>query len=1287
MLNSLPIRLLWHSFNWLTRTAIVVATALLVVIALLMIALRYWFLPNIGLYHDRITTSISSAIGSHVTIGKIEADWQGWHPYLAFTDVRILDQHGQPALVLPTISNSVSWTSLLRGELRLASLEIDKPELLIHRNPQGKIYLGGVELAQQGDNNDISDWLLHQPDMRVKDAYIVWWDEQRGAPPLVLTDVDLHIRNLFNRHRFALHAVPPAELTAPIDIRGDFRGASFDQLQQWHGQLFLKFDYADMHAWHTWVDLPKQFERGRGALRAWLDMDSGKVTQVTADLALRDVTARLMMDLPQMDLRSLNGRARWEAVEGGFEVDTKRLTLHMHNGLALPATDVSLRIATVPQQGLTEGAIQANQLQLAVITELSHFVPLPNDIREKITIYAPRGTVANLTAKWQATPERLHRYQIKGNFQNITLQRVGELPGFSGLTADIDGDEMSGAIKIKSHQLNIDAPDVLREPLTFTALTGHAGWWRQGNELTLKLNDLAATNSDLDGTAHGTFSTVKGAPGVLDLTVSLTRGDVSKAARYTPLIGLDRSVNDWLNDALLSGQTNDLRIRIKGNLKDFPFPNNQAGIFEIAGHAENGTVEISKDWPRIENVSGDLLIQGNRLEFKFLSANMLDAQTRRGSVSLPDMLSADTPLQINIAADGTSNGFLRFIRQSPVRGYIDGFTDDMQASGKAHLDLSATIPLTGSGAAEVDGLIRVQNNDIDVADAAPRLRNTSGEFVFTQNTLHTRNLSADILGGKSKLDVQTGADGVVRVKVDGRVGMEALRKTNDQPLLRHLHGSAKWNADITVVKKSAQLVIKSDLLGIRSSLPQPFAKRADESMPLRIEKKNILDKQDVITAQLGTLLTARLLRREENNTSVVKRGTILFGGGQAQLSGKDGVWLQGNAPVLSMQGWDKLIGDGSAASQSDSMFAFGGAKLQIGKLIGYGQSFDAVRLDAVKRGESVATQISSKTLNGEAIWQPHGFQNSGKLSLHFDSLQWVRLPVKNETAPLKTFNTADSDSVRPQNLPAMEVSVENLRYNNKKIGRFEMVGHPDDTSWRLRRLRITNPDGDLIGDGIWQGTTPQAQTQINLVLDISDVGKILSRSGYPDTVKNGNGRLTANLSWPGSPDEFNYAALDGTLKLDTGKGQFLKVDPGVGKLLSVLSLQALPKRITLDFTDVFSSGFQFDKINGNATISNGVMDTQDFHIDGTAAKVTMTGSVDLNRETQNLHVTVLPTLSDSVSVLGAFAAGPVVGIGTLIANKVLGNPLDKLLSYEYSVSGTWVSPDVVKVSRVTAGQK
>lgn len=1312
MLRYLPIRLLWHSLNWLTRLTIVASAVMAVLTALAILMLRYWLLPNVEQYHDRIAVSLAGAIGNPVTIGKIEGDWQGFRPRLSFTEVHILNEQRQPALVLPRIDGSVSWMSLFAAELRLASLEIDRPELLIRRDAQGKVFIGGVALSKQGGGNDLADWLLRQSRMVARDALIVWVDEQRDAPPLVLQRVNLRIENLFSHHRFALRAVPPDELATPLDVRGDFYGASFDDLSAWRGQLFTQLDYTNVTAWRPWLDLPGEFSQGRGALRGWLDVEAGKVTGITADLGLRDVVTRLGNDVPEMRLLDLRGRAAWKEVAGGMEVSTRHLALRMQNGIELQPTDFYFRTAKAAKGQPAASELRANLLQLESLTSLANFLPLEAGLRAKLDAYAPRGRVSNLNAQWQSTFEKsdshetlnykIPSYKIKGQFENLALRQVGALPGFSGLSADVDGSDASGRLNVNSRHLVVDMPGVMREPLFFAALTGQAGWQRKRGELLINVDNVAVANDDLAGNLYGSYQTKAGTLGVLDLTVSLTRGDVRRAARYTPLIALDKEDNDWLNGAMLAGHTEDFRVRVKGNLSDFPLDGTEDALLEIGGHARDVVVEFDKDWPRIENIAGEFWIRGNKLEVKSPSATILDAHVQNLTVTIADLLSDDLPLEIKGSAAGASKTFLQFIQQSPVRGYIDGFTDGMSASGNGHLDLFAHIPLLGDKPVKVSGTFRVQDNDINLGEGVPLLRNTRGELSFTESGMQASGVSAEILGGAASINVQTAAGGVVHATVKGRSNLDALRKIDPHPLLNYLSGGAAWDADIAVQKKSAQLTINSNLQGLGSTLPQPFAKRANEAMPLRLEKKNVTDGQDVIIAQLGKLLSARLVRREENGAMVIRRGTVNFGGenvsgNQARRSGtrrlqeqllgaeavggtprsRGGIWLSGSLPELSLQGWGDLLG---AAGGMDGGVPIAGADLVIGRVSGFGMHIDDLNIDAGKRGDGLFARLSSSALNGEVEWQPRG---EGKLTARLQNLLWSGDDLA-ATAPVQPVRPVQPASVSPGSLPALQIAIENLQMGGKQVGRLELVGHPDGDDWRLRRLNIVNPDGSLAGDGIWRGGQAGMKTQVDLLLQISDAGKILARSGYPGTVKGGSGKLAANLSWAGNPGEFNYATLDGLLKLDTSKGQFLKMDPGIGKLLGILSLQALPKRITLDFTDVFSDGFQFDNINGNATIRRGVMDTQDFHIDGSSAKVTMKGSVDLNSETQNLRVRILPTLGDSVSLLGAFAAGPVVGIGSLIVNKVLGNPLDKLVSFEYNVSGTWSDPKVIKVGEAPA---
>lgn len=571
MLNSLPVRLLWRSLNWLTRLVIVASAAMAVLIALAIIVLRYWLLPDIGQYHDKITASLASAIGNPVTIGKIEGDWQGLQPRLNFTDVRILDEQRQPALVLQGIDGSVSWMSLFAAELRLDSLEIDRPELLIRRDAQGKFFIGGVALSKQDGNNNLADWLLRQSRIVVRNALIVWVDERRDAPPLVLQQVNLRIESLFSHHRFALRALPPEELATPLDVRGDFYGASFDDLTKWRGQIFTQLDYTDVTAWRPWLDLPGEFSRGRGALRGWLGVEDGKVAGITADLDLRDVVTKLAEDVPEMVLLNLRGRAAWQDVPGGFEVSTRHLAMRLQNGVELQPTDFYFRTTKAgneqPAAGQpASGEIRANLLQLESLVSLADFLPLEANLRAQLNAYAPRGRVSNLNVQWQGALEKPDSYKIpdsyriKGRFDNLALRQVGKMPGFSGLTADVDGSDANGRLNINARHLIVDAPGVMREPLSFTTLTGQAGWQRKGGELSINVANVAVANDDLAGNFYGSYQTQAGTLGVLDLTGRLTRGDVRRAARYTPLVALEKEGNDWLNGALLAGHTEDFQI-------------------------------------------------------------------------------------------------------------------------------------------------------------------------------------------------------------------------------------------------------------------------------------------------------------------------------------------------------------------------------------------------------------------------------------------------------------------------------------------------------------------------------------------------------------------------------------------------------------------------------------------------------------------------------------------------------------------------------------------------------
>lgn len=1276
----------WRSLGHLPRVVRYGVLLLGLLMAAAVLNLRYWVLPNIEQYHEKITTSVSQAVGQPVLIGRIEADWDGVGPHLRLSDIRILNEQGETALALQRVDLVVSWMTFLVGELRLASLEVDKPELLVRRDAQGALQISGIPLTSQTQSSGtkFSNLLLQQSRIVVRDAQISWLDEKKAAPLLVFKDVNLLIRNNWHHHRFAMRALPPAELSTQLDVRGDLFGNTFEDLPSWSGEIFTQLNYADVAAWKTWLDLPAAFKRGKGAVRGWLGVENGKVSHVTADLALANVQTRLAEDLPALEIHTLRGRAGWRQLDEGFEVATNNLAFKLYNGFELKPTSVLLSLSQAGETRFGRGEVRANFLELADFGTLMEYLPLDTRLKQQFAEYAPRGRVENLQAKWEsAADERLH-YQVKARFDRLGLHQVGSLPGFSGLTGEVDGDDSGGTLSINAQKLRLDAPQFLPEELAFDSVTAQSSWQYGAGGLEVRLSNLSVVNKDLAGTAYGSYQSAENSLGKVDATLRLTRASLPSVHRYLPLTVLKQNTRNWMKKGLLAGQSVDASVRLRGDLNDFPFADNRKGIFSVHVRGNGVGVDYAEGWPRIENATADFLLQGKQMDITVHSATTLGARLQKVSVSMPDMRGENLLLQVRGEQEGDIARSLEFIQKSPVRGYLAGFTDKVTAHGAGKLQLQLAIPLRGQEPVKVVGSYHFAGNDVDFGKNLPTARKVEGDLLFTESGVHTRNITAQILGGPASLLIESGPDRSINAKIRGTTNLDNLYKQTPHPLLQKLHGGAPWEMEIAVQKGQRRIVLNSNLAGVRSDLPAPLAKPAGESLALHFEQSSTSPQLENVSLQYGKLLNATLVRQPDaQGVWGIRHGKLMFGKVTDKSRARDGIWISGSIPELSLEGWGGLPG----ADAGGGGVNIAGADLLIGKLSGYGSSVQDLRISASSAHGVLTAQLAARQLNGELSWQAQGH---GKLLARLKNLN---LGETNGAAANKNGREADkpteakvaappsivTDEAAPAvTLPALDLAIERLSVKGRHLGRFELLAQQQEQDYLLQRMRLINPDGVLTLDGRWKMQPGAEQTQVNLKLEISNAGNILNRYGYPDGVRNGSGKLEGSFSWPGTPADFSYTVLDGNLRLETGKGQFLQIEPGIGKLLGVMSLQALPRHLTLDFDDVFRKGFEFEKINGTASIRHGLMLTEDFRIEGSAAKVTMSGQVDLNRETQNLRVKVLPAVGSSVSLL-SFAAGPAVGVGVYLTNKLLRDPLDKLAAFEYNVTGSWASPQVEKV--------
>lgn len=1228
------------------------------------LVLRYAVLPNIADYRGDIETALTRTLKLPVSIRAIDAGWSGLRPQLAIHGLDIHDAQGRPGLDLGEVRAELAWSSLWHFGLRLHRLEIVAPDLDVRRDKVGHFFVAGLEVGSGGQDSGFDQWVLAQDRIVVRDAAIRWHDEQRGAPTLELMHLNFDLQNDGSRHRFGLVGEPPTGLAARIDLRGDVRGSDLRKIDSWRGEAYAELDYADLAVWRTWVDYPVDLPRGSGGLRLWLSFADDEATAVTADVRLANVLLRFSPDLPQLDLTRLDGRLKATRRANGYGIETRHLALATRDGIRVEPTDFRLDYRA-PAGAQGSGELETSGLDLDALTALAAHLPLPPKMRDGLTSYAPRGHLKEFRLAWKGAVDDLS-WHAKGRFEDLGLAAVDGLPGFAGLTGSVEGDDRSGSLTLASGQSALELPTVFADPhVVLDALAADARWKADGHGIDVQLTRAAFRNKDAVGEASGHYHRGKASGlGEIDLAAKLTHASGSAVWRYMPLL-VSSDVPDWLRQGITAGIADEATLRLKGDLDKFPFADGKDGIFQVKARFRDATLHYAPAWPEIKDIGGDLLFEGARMSIQAHKGSLLGVGIGPVTAAIADLGAAEPLIAIEGHAAGPTTDFLKFIEASPVGAHIDHFTEDMKAAGEGDLRLHLDMPLRHIADTKIDGHFRFLNDQVVPDPDMPPLTDVSGELHFTADRLESQKIRANIFGMPLNVDLETTADGSVAVKAAGTLVMRTLAQQLHLALFDSLSGAAPWSGSVKVKKKNAETRIESNLQGIASALPPPFNKTTREAMPLVLERKQAPGGRSILTASLGTAVKATLMRRSDAGKSFFERGVIAVGT-PAKLPDR-GVLFALQTKRLDLDQWRRMLaGNGRGdAGHGDASLPVTQLDLRADELLVFGRSIAGLRLGASQVGGVWKADIRSRDISGNLEWDGRG---AGRIS--------GRLAQLSIADTGSSDKTASPDST--EEMPAVDLAIDRCVLHGKELGAVKIKAENARDGYWNAKFEVKNDDLSVDGSGRWRPHATAADTHVEFKLSTKSIERLLGRFGYPEAVRRGSGELEAALSWNGAPTSIDYRSLNGTAKFVAYTGQFNKLEPGAGRLLGVLSLQSLPRRLTLDFRDVFSEGFAFDGIHGEATLTRGVMETKNLQIVGPAAKILMSGTVDLPAETQNLRVKVQPALGESIAT-GVLLVHPAAGAAAWVFNKIFGNPFDVAFSYEYAVTGAWADPKVVKL--------
>lgn len=1244
-------------------------------------ALRYWMLPNVDDYRERIAVEVSKAAGQKVTIGYISADWDGLHPRLNLSDVVVHDKAGQPALTLKRVESTLSWLSVPLGRAHFRALDFYEPHLSVRRNRAGQISVGGIAMDDESGDGSFSDWVLAQRDIEIHNATIAWNDEQRGAPVLQLTNVGLQLVNNGERHRFGLRATPPANLASALDVRGDLSGKSAKNPAAWGGRIYANLDYTDIAAWRTWVTFPFELTRGAGGVRAWASVREHAVRDITADVRLNNVRTRLGKELPELDLAALNGRFTWKRDNKALDFTASKLALTTAGNLQLQPMDVQYKAALNEKSEHVSGELKASTLDIATVSSLTEHLPIAPDARKLLAELAPQGTVRDVTADWQGALPHPARFRARTRFENLSFKRNGAAPGLTGLNGTVDASEKNGKLELKSTAVRLDMPQLFKAPLDFNKLAANVNWSRDAKGLQVKLGNVAFANADLEGSLAGNYqSAPAGAsgPGSADIAGKLTRADARQIMRYMP-IAVAGGARPWMEAAFLAGSSNDVQFKVKGDLFEFPFVGDRNGQFLVTAKLTGAKLHYGDGWPNIDRIDGELALRGSRMDIDARQGYIDGVRLSGVKAEIADMASTRL-LVVTGDAEGTTPDFFKFIAASPVTGYINRFTEGMQADGPGRLRLRLDLPLLNLAQTKAAGTYSVTNNRLVLDAGVPPFEQVTGRLEFNETGFNVPQATANFFGGPMTVNGAMQRDGSIRMNLSGRLNPEVTRKAGGPQWLSYVRGASDWRGVVTVRNKTMDLTVESALQGIAIDLPAPLGKTAEIALPMKLERRFLTSDRDQFAVSMGDLLSAKLHRHSEGKRTFIDRGVVRVGGGEATEPTRAGVLVSGQLKILDADAWLQFLGDannkGGSGSADDVQWTLTGLDIKLGELEFYDRYFNdlTIKHNGVQSGNAHYA-INGREIDGTINW------NS----------QYRRLVanLKTLTIPAPRPGTQNTPREKPPEMdsaqfPSLDITAENFTLLGKPLGKLELQAAPQDRDWRIKKLWLTHANESYLRvDGVWQSWLSSPRTQLNIDWKIQDIGKTLTKFGYMDGVRRGSAEIGGMLTWGGGPQNIDYATLAGHLTLRAINGQFSRMDPGIGKLLGILSLQSLPRRLSLDFRDIFSDGLAFDEILSEVKIEHGIAMSDRFSIFSPSARIVMNGSVDLSRETQNLQVRVSPRISESAAIVTAIFL-PLPALIAYVASKIGKDPLDGLFAFRYTIIGTWADPVVTSVNRQPA---
>ena len=1248
----------------------------IVILLAIAVGLFRLFLPRLPEYQEDIKGWASAAIGMSVEFSGMDARWGLSGPEVEFYDAELI-RHDTLARIVAAeqVSVGVALSNLLfdrqavvdRVVVRDTTLEVrqlDDGSWAVQGSPLDQLLparessaepgggLGPIEIRLQ----DISVNLLQPGDERPKTFRI----------PLLIINRD-DIRMAIDADVELPEALGEALRVSAVQFLDGLPGERRWDVQLELQEVRLRGLSAMQPMEQVW------FDSGRGDLDVSLEVVGQRVQSAAAVIDLRNISIATLAGL------GLSGRVEFLGDEEGWLVAASDFQATTPAG-QWPLT--SIRVETGTNE---DGTISMVDLQATYLNFADAAIALPwldEEQRTMLGDFDPTGVVRDLVVRLSELDTETPLFNVAAEFDNVGVAASGTRPGLRGFSGRLRADRASGRLEIDSDNLVVTAPGLLGQPLAFDTSRGTV-IWRQGNDRTTVLSDsIVLSNAFFDSETSVEVSLVEGSKRpFIDLESTFRIDDLAAASLYVPYMEKRPRMSEWFREGIVAGRAPRATARLVGDLNNWPFDDGD-GQFLIESNIRDGVIIYEEDWPPVEIIDADLVIENMSLLSERNHAVTVGNVVRDARIEIADF--RNPMFEIRARSESTLPALRELSVNSPINELLGRQLEKVTVAGNANLDLALDIPIRDAKNFTLMARLQPLGGSASMEGFNAPLTDLTGTVIIERENVSSEALLATLLGRPVAIELSQAPESMPEYRViadaAGAATAEALKEELGLPLSDRVTGETNFSVRLLFPAGDVEepmpftIQLASDLKGLDIRLPRPLGKLADESVDLgmMILMPKGVDRVDT-TASAGDILSWQAAITKQDGVWDVDRGIVTFGGETAGDGVPDtrGLHLRGTTDYVNIRRWFELGKE--SQGQFGTMERIRSVDMTVDNLHVLGQHLvdHRIRLDRSARDWHV--EVEGAAVVASTVI-PYDFNSGRPIVVEAERLVLPGDDTDPDVRPAR---------VDPRTLPPISIRSAETAFGDRYFGALEADFERTADGLEAEAIVARDATFEIIGNASWvldESDPSGARSAVTASLTSKDVEATMSRLNYAPGIVGDDLSMLLDLSWSGGPSEKMLESLDGEVKVRIGAGRLEEVKPGAGRVFGLLSVAALPRRLALDFRDVFGKGFAFDKIQGTFTIIDGNTYTCDLSLESPAADIGIIGRAGLVARDYEQSAVVSASFGNALPVAGALVAGPQVAAALLIFSQIFKKPLQEATQVYYGIGGTFDEPDIQSIT-------